>query len=413
MSNGLPTVPVDDLQIHPRDHDLILATHGRSLWIMDDISPLEQMSDNMLTSDLHLFDSRPGTTWHLANTKSFTGAQEFIADNAPYGVTINYFLKSKPEGRNPVRITISDKAGNRIRQLNVAGEAGINRAEWDLRYDSPLQGGGFGGRGGGGGGGGRGVAPTPEGAATAEAPGAQNEAGAEAPGGAGAGRGAGGGGGGGLFGFGGGRGPLVDPGEYTVAIAVLGKTETKTVVVEEDPRVSMPAEERTRRRQAITKLYAMAKDADSGRRKIVALRTSLTTLTDAWKRPGAPVVPDGVKKAANDLLAKVKDVVPTFEVEREGQLGGAGPPLKFTPPPVNQKITRLMGSIDAYSAAPTVRQMGDIDQASTELQSGLAVVKKLTDEDLPRLNKMMADAGVPYVTVETGTPQPPGRRGGR
>lgn len=413
MSNGLPTVPVDDLQIHPRDHDLILATHGRSLWIMDDISPLEQMSDNMLTSDLHLFDSRPGTTWHLANTKSFTGAQEFIADNAPYGVTINYFLKSKPEGRNPVRITISDKAGNRIRQLNVAGEAGINRAEWDLRYDSPLQGGGFGGRGGGGGGGGRGVAPTPEGAATAEAPGAQNEAGAEAPGGAGAGRGAGGGGGGGLFGFGGGRGPLVDPGEYTVAIAVLGKTETKTVVVEEDPRVSMPAEERTRRRQAITKLYAMAKDADSGRRKIVALRTSLTTLTDAWKRPGAPVVPDGVKKAANDLLAKVKDVVPTFEVEREGQLGGAGPPLKFTPPPVNQKITRLMGSIDAYSAAPTVRQMGDIDQASTELQSGLAVVKKLTDEDLPRLNKMMADAGVPYVTVETGPAQPQGRRGGR
>ncbi len=60
MKNGLPTVPVDDLQIHPRDHDLILATHGRSLWIMDDITPLEEMSDNVLASDLHLFDMRTG-----------------------------------------------------------------------------------------------------------------------------------------------------------------------------------------------------------------------------------------------------------------------------------------------------------------------------------------------------------------
>ena len=81
----------------------------------------------------------------------------------------------------------------------------------------------------------------------------------------------------------------------------------------------------------------------------------------------------------------MKEVVGTFEVEREGQLGGAGPPLKFTPPPVNQKIGRLMGSIDNYSGPPTARQLDDIDQASAELEPALAVVKKLTDEDLPRL----------------------------
>ena len=142
------------------------------------------------------------------------------------------------------------------------------------------------------------------------------------------------------------------------------------------------------------------------------MRTSLTNLTDSWKRPGAPKVPDSVKKAADDLLAKVKDVTPTFEVERDGQLGGAGPPLKYTPPPVNQKITRLMFSIDAYSAAPTARQMGDIDQASTELQEGLASVKKLSEEDLPRLNKMMAEAGVPYVSADAG-PAVVQRPGGR
>ena len=95
-------------------------------------------------------------------------------------------------------------------------------------------------------------------------------------------------GGGEGFGFGGGRGPLVDPGDYTITIAAAGKTESKTAAVEEDPRVTMSAEDRTERRQAITKLYAMARQADEGRRKIVAIRTSLTTLTDAWKRPARP-----------------------------------------------------------------------------------------------------------------------------
>jgi hypothetical protein len=171
------------------------------------------------------------------------------------------------------------------------------------------------------------------------------------------------------------------------------------VAVEEDPRVNMSAEDRAQRRQALAKLYDMARDADEGRRKIVAMRTSLTSLTDGWKRPSAKI-PDEVKKAADELLAKVKEVIGTFEVEREGQLGGAGPPLKFTPPPVNQKIGRLMGSIDNYSGPPTARQLDDINQASGELAPALATVKKLTDEDLPRLNKMMADAGVPYVTAD-------------
>jgi hypothetical protein len=387
--------------------------------IMDDIRPLEEMSDNVLSSDLHVFSMRSGITWHLANTKSFTGAQEFIAPNPPSGVMIDYFVKNKPEGRTPVRITVTDKAGNRVRQITTAAEAGINRADWDLRYDSPVQpAGGGAGRGGGGGGGGRGGGRGGAGgggAAPAVAEitsGPSGEAGAqgEGPGGAGGGGGRGGGGGGG-FGFGGGRGPTVDPGEYTIAVAVGGKTDTKTVVVEEDPRVTMSPQERTQRREALTKLYAMAKEADDCRRKIAALQTSLTGLTDGWKRPGAPQVPDNVKKAAEDLLAKVKEVIGTFEVERTGQLGGAGPPLKYTPPPVNQKITRLMGSIDSYSSAPTAKQIEDMIASRAELDQGLTAVKKLTDEDLPKLNKLMTDAGVPYITVETAPPA--GRREGQ
>ncbi len=405
MKNGLPTVPVDDIQIHPRDHDLILATHGRSLWIMDDITPLEEMSDNVFASDLHLFDMRSGISWHLANNKGNVGAREFLAPNPPYGVIVDYFLKAKPEGKNAVKITVTDKAGNKIRELNGTAETGINRVAWDLRYEAPArpdgQGGGPGGRGGGAGAGEAGAEGTSEPGA-AGAPGATRGPGGAAAGGPGGAGGGGGGGGGGPFGFGGGRGPLVDPGEYTIEVAVAGKNESKAVAVEDDPRVTMSAEERGQRRQALTKLYTMAREADEGRRKIIAIRTSLTSLTDGWKRPGAAKVPDEVKKAADELLVKLKEVIGTFEVERTGQLGGAGPPLKYTPPPVNQKIGRLMASIDNYSGPPTARQLEDINQASAELEPAIAAVKKLADEDVPRLNKLMADAGVPYVTADAG-----------
>jgi photosystem II stability/assembly factor-like uncharacterized protein len=380
IRNGLPTVPVFDIAIHPRDHDLILGTHGRSILIMDDITALEQMSDNVLSADLHLFDMRAGTSFHIANFKGFTGTREFIAANPPYGVVIDYYLKNKLEGRNPVKITVTDKAGNKVRELNGPGEPGINRLNWDLRYDAPAQ-------------------PAPANPAAAGGqPGENGEP--EAAGGGG--RGGGGGGGGGPFGFGGNRGPLVDPGEYNVAIAAAGKNETKTVAVEEDPRITLSAADRAKRRQALTKLYGMAREAETGRRRIVAMRTSLTTLADSWKRPTATQPPDTVKKAAEALLARVKEVAGLFEVDRQGGLGFAGPPLAYTPPPVNQKIGRLMGAIDGYAAAPTERQFTDIDQASAELAPALASVNKLANEDVPRLNKMMADAGVPYVSAGPG-----------
>jgi photosystem II stability/assembly factor-like uncharacterized protein len=381
MRNGLPTVPVDDIAIHPRDHDLILGTHGRSIWIMDDITALEEMSDNVLSADLHLFDMRSGTSFHIANFKGFTGTREFIAANPPYGVVIDYYLKTKLEGRNPVKITVTDKAGNKIRELNGPGEAGINRVNWDLRYDAPAQ------------------PPrvTPPGGAAQ----AGENAEAEAEAGGGGRGGGGGGGGGGPFGFAN-RGPLVDPGEYSVAIAAAGKNESKTVAVEEDPRITLAAADRAKRRQALTRLYGMARDAETGRRKIVAIRASLTTLTDSWKRPGASQPPEAVKKAADDLLARVKEVAGHFEVDRQGGLGSAGPPLTYTPPPLNQKIGRLMGSIDGYAAAPTERQSTDIDLTSAELGPALASVNKLANEDVPRLNKMMADAGVPYVSAGPG-----------
>src|SRR5579872_1551217 len=434
LKNGLPTVPVFDIQVHPREHDLILATHGRSIWIMDNISAIEQLNNSVLTTDLKLFDTRPGIEWKMANYRGFVGSSNFLAPNAPNGLVLDFFAKTA----GPVRVTVTDKDGKEIRHINGRAQAGvINRVTWDLRYDSPVpparnqtagagQGGGGGrGAGGGGGRGARGGAgaeggEAAGGEASAEAggelrtefgaAGEQGGAGGEAGAAGGAGGGGGGGGGGGFFGFGAARGSLVDPGEYKITITEAGKTESKTFAVEEDPRVQFSASDRAKRRQALDTLATLAHQADDARKKVVAMNTSLTSLTESWKKPAAPAVPDSVKKAADDFLARLKPVVSTFENQAGGRGAGAGPPLTYTPPPITQKINRLMGSIDNFSAAPTSRQTSDVQQLSDQLQKDLAEVGKLWDE-VPKLNKMMMDAGVPYFTLDLNIP-PPAPRGG-
>jgi photosystem II stability/assembly factor-like uncharacterized protein len=431
MKNGLPTVPVFDIQVHPRDHDLILATHGRSIWIMDDISALEALNEKVLSTDVKLLPARPGIEWRMSNYRGFVGTNLFLAPNAPNGVILDYFAKAA----GPVRVTVSDQAGKQLRTINARAEAGvINRVIWDMRTDPPVPltgggtagaggaggggGGGRGGRGGGRGGrGGGGGGAAPAAAPPAEAPAggelANEFGGAGAEGGA-AGGGGGGGGGRGFFG-GGGRGALVEPGDYKVEVSAAGKTDSMTVKVEEDPRIQLSSEDRMKRRRAIDTLATMAKDADQARRKIAGVNTALTSLTDSWKQPNAPSVPDPVKKAADDLLARVKKTLAMFEAQgggRGGAGGSAGPPPAYTPPPVTQKITRLMGSLDGYSAPPNARQMADLEEAQQQLQKGIAEVNALWDE-VPKLNKLMADNGVQYFTVTPSTAPPTfGGRGG-
>jgi hypothetical protein len=185
--------------------------------------------------------------------------------------------------------------------------------------------------------------------------------------------------------------------------------------VEDDPRLTVSPDDRSKRRTAITKLYTMTRQAEEGRRKIVAMNTAVTALTDSWKRTAAPAVPDSVKKAAGDTLAKIKAVLGTFESPAgggRGAGGGAGAPPPYTPPPVNQKINRLMGAIDNFSGPPTSRQLADVEECAVQLQKGLDELAKL-DGEVPRLNKLIQDAGVPYFTVDTtGVPPAQGGRGG-
>ena len=373
------------------------------MWVLDDITPLEQWSDSVAQSDVQLFDVRPAYAWRIYGHKGATGHKIFLADNPPYGAIFNFYLKAKPDEKERVRITISDAAGKVLREIDCreraadgperglaaaagfafgAGQitcepkAGVNRVNWDLRMNPP-------------------VPPQP---------GQQF--------------------GGGGFGFGGGRGPMVDPGEYTVKVTVGQKEATKTFRVEEDPRVQISAADRAARRQSIDRSYEMARNAGRSMRAVTGLRAALSTAVEAWKRaasagpeggerPGAVRIPDEINKAGEDLLKRIEEVCLKFasrqqctSVADEG-LGSAGPPLEWQPPTLTQRVGFLLISLDGFTAAPTATQTEEMEAVAKQLPDAVAQVQKLVMEELPALNKKMNEAGIPHIRIE-----PPRRTGG-
>ena len=146
---GLPTVRIDDILVHPRDNDLIIGTHGRSIWILDDISALQQLTDQAVAADVTLFAPRPAVAWRNDITQSITvgGNKHFRGENPTPGTAISYYLKSAPAG--DVKLTITDVTGRVVREIAGTKDAGLNRVQWNLR-GGPAQG-GAGGRGAGGG----------------------------------------------------------------------------------------------------------------------------------------------------------------------------------------------------------------------------------------------------------------------
>ncbi|MHB1194859.1 MAG: VPS10 domain-containing protein [Longimicrobiales bacterium] len=204
--SGFPTVPVHDLVIHPRDNDLVAGTHGRGIWIADDITPLQQITPQVLASDAHLFENRVATKWHGISRGATRGHFLFMgrnplsieqrapSNNAPdlvNSASITFYLKDAPRG--PVTLEVASLDGQLRFTAQIQAEQGINRYRWNLRF------------------------PPPAAAAQAAAPGA----------------GAGRGGRGGAA-----AGPLAAAGTYRVVLTVGALRREGTVTVREDPDVA-------------------------------------------------------------------------------------------------------------------------------------------------------------------------------
>ena len=132
---GLPTVPVHDLLIHPRDRDLIIGTHGRSIYVMD-VAPLEELTEKIRKSSVHMFAVKPATLFEYRKSETPVPAGQYKGANPPFGAAVSYYLRSAPA--SPVTLTVQDASGTTIATLSGAREAGYHRAIWNLRASNKL-----------------------------------------------------------------------------------------------------------------------------------------------------------------------------------------------------------------------------------------------------------------------------------
>jgi len=196
LTNNMPTLAVNDFVIHPRDNDLVLATHGRGIWILDNVAPLQQLTPEVLTSDAHLFTVREAEMIRYTNSKAHAGDMIFRGQNPPAGALIDYYLRETPAGERLV-LSVHAAGGQEIVKLQPGTSRGLNRVVWNLRH-APLPGraGGFG--------------------EDDEDSGPQ----AETP------------------------GPFVVPGEYVVRLTVNGRAHEQKVTVKDDPRLDVTPTDR-------------------------------------------------------------------------------------------------------------------------------------------------------------------------
>jgi photosystem II stability/assembly factor-like uncharacterized protein len=152
LTANLPTTRYDDMVVHPRTKDLVLGTHGRSIWILDDASPIAEWTPAIAAKRAHLFAVPRATLMLYWQDVSNMSHYFFTAENPAEGAAFTYHLAQPAD---QVRLIVSNIAGKTIRELNGPTTAGaIHRVNWDLRFPPPATAGRGGGAGGGGGGGG-------------------------------------------------------------------------------------------------------------------------------------------------------------------------------------------------------------------------------------------------------------------
>jgi photosystem II stability/assembly factor-like uncharacterized protein len=343
---NLPAVSVHDIIIHPRENDLILGTHGRSLWVFDDATAIQQMSPTVAAADAHLFDMRPALRFTTRFTRYGIGDKVFAGPNPPYGALVTYYLKSKPDDKTAVKIQVLDGGGKVIRELtDVPKEAGLNRTAWDLRYGGPR------------------VRRPPSAEETQFT--------------------------------GGPRGPQVLPGTYTIKLMVGDKSFDKRVEVRMDPTVTVSNADLQAQHDATLKLRDMQSASSDALRALDSVKEQIEQIQKTVK-DRMPDAPQELTRALADHAKQVDEILGKLARPRQEELGVSGGRQ------VNEQLSGLFFAIDGVNAAPTPYQREYLTEVQAEFQSRMNDVNAFISQAIPRLNETLRRHNAP--TVVAGKP---------
>jgi photosystem II stability/assembly factor-like uncharacterized protein len=349
LQGNLPRAPVYWIAVQEHFNDLVIATYGRGFWILDDLTPIQQMNQTVRDSSTHLFPPHATYRFRAGTVPATMSDDPSSGQNPPYGAAISYYLKSVPSG--DMKLRIEDAKGQLIRTLNATKNVGLNRVTWNLEGEpttevrmrtSPA------------------YAPEikvgPDG--TRNAPGAGRLS------------------------------LLMPPDTYTVKLSVAGQEFSQPLVVKKDPNSGGTEADIISQHAMMLELRA---DLQSGARmvnQIEFIRSQLEKLT-ATLSAGSDSV--AAKSAADALDKKL------IEIEEEliqRRLTGQGQDTVRWPPKLLSKIGYLAGGLVSGDFGPT-KQQREVQALLRQQLGGLR--KRLDDvlsQDLTTFNKLLADSNI-------------------
>lgn len=331
LSGGFPTVPVDDIVIHPRDNDLILGTHGRSIWIADDIAPLEELGPETLARGAHLMPVRRATHYAELGGWPFWG-DEYFGENPPSGALIRYHLADDLD-LEAVELTVVDGAGETVRSLGGPAGGGLHTVVWDLRADAP------------------------------EASSA-------------------GGGGGGGGGFGGPpAGVPVLPGTYTVRLEAAGLVMEQSAEVRIDPRVETTPAALRARQALMVESAALAPPVSDIQDRLRTLREQLAEVDDLVSDHDD--VPDALREQLQELRDRADELGSELGPVTAGSRAGRGAESSFQAPTSDARwlvdrgweaLPAVVSRVNTLVTVDVPALYGELDRLGIRPDPGVAVV---------------------------------------
>ncbi|MEL6919140.1 MAG: hypothetical protein AAFO99_15595, partial [Bacteroidota bacterium] len=327
INNNLPNVSVRDLRIQPRDRDLIVGTHGRGAWILDDIRPLQEMMD-IEGKSTHLFPVRRSTLWHMFWRIENLGDRHYSAKNPDYGANINFYLA---EGINKTAVVeIVDSAGDVVRTLkDSTAKKGINRIVWDLGHEAAIKmendpGGGF---------------------------------------------------------FSGPMYPLVSPGVYTAKLKVDGEVLQTAIEVRADPRLDLTPQDYGSKTKTLLELRGLLSRTHGMINTTNTYKTQLNELKKKLKHSEGPSMD-------KSLFDDIKGVMKNISDLQDDILKRPPPAMTYRQRPrLREEIRSLMRAINSATAKPTQPQISRLEQLKGEVNGAMGALQQIIDTDIKGINK--------------------------
>ena len=349
---NLPPTPVHDMVIH--DDDLTAATHGRSFWVLDDLSPLRQVSASIAADDAHLFTPK---TAYRTRAGHVEPRHYPIGENPPSGGIFYYYLKEDP--KEPVKLEFLDEQGKVVRSYSseekkkeeaaeegerdetidhIPAKAGLNRFAWDLRFELP-----------------------------AKIPLAIYDSGDLIS-------------------------PFALPGKYQVRLTVAGKSQTQPFEVKMDPRVQTTPEDLRKQFELEVKIRDRE---DEMNKAILGIRDLRGQLLALEKRVGTADSAKSITSASGDLRKKITAVEEELiQINAKSSEDEANYPTRL-----NSKLAYLFNVVDSADAAPTAAEVGVFTALDQRLEAQLVKWRETLGKDVPALNEAMQKNNVPIVGI--------------